>query len=334
MALLPDVGIWALLGTHLPLHWTSPKPDALSGGCSGKIYTDEKSQPPNSFFKEAKQIWWFILCHSDPSICSTSGKWDGRDGSANIKLKEALSGCPMNSWFLFKATKSLITLSKKLRLSCKMLLECCQQKMLFLHDHSTHAHTSLGSCCFLIFFLPVCRLSLFSFGSESLPACLSLCLLPFFPLLIPSSLFLSLWLLFLVPEAQSSLPHTAWGFLWMPWSRAQPNLLLQLCLWSLTESLFSPSQPAPCLLLNIQMVAEHLVPSVLLDPRKGVVGHVMSSCNLGGHLEERRHYSDSSLLLQWPLWMEPCRWTEGRKQRRKERRTVLFYSYIHSRSIY
>ena len=103
--MMPDVGIWALLDTHLPLRRTSPKLGALSKGCSGKIYTDEKSQPPNSFFKEAKQIWWFILCHSDPSICSTSGKWDRRDGSANIKLKETLSGFPTNSRFLFKATE-------------------------------------------------------------------------------------------------------------------------------------------------------------------------------------------------------------------------------------
>lgn len=57
MDLLPDVGIWTLLDTRLPLYRTSPKPAALSGGCSEKIYADEKSQPPNSFFKEAKQIW-------------------------------------------------------------------------------------------------------------------------------------------------------------------------------------------------------------------------------------------------------------------------------------
>lgn len=55
-----SVAIYGHLGTSgslSPPHRTYPKLGALSGGCSGKIDTDEKSQPPNSFFKEAKQIW-------------------------------------------------------------------------------------------------------------------------------------------------------------------------------------------------------------------------------------------------------------------------------------
>lgn len=54
--------------------------------------------------------------------------------------------------------------------------------MLFLHNHSTHTHASLGSCCFLISFLLVCNLSLFScdtfFLSLSLTLFLSLSVLP------------------------------------------------------------------------------------------------------------------------------------------------------------
>lgn len=175
-----------------------------------------------------------------------------------------------------------------------------------------HAHVNLGSCFFLIFFLRVCSLSLFSFKSDSLPVCL----LSVLPTHLPS------------PNPIISLPFTVTPVSG-PWSMVLPSCGVSC---ECPEARLSPASRSSsasgdwpricsfhpcqfCLLLKVHMMAELLVHVILRKEWYGMmlVHGVQNPIWIkNGVMTAACYHNDCC------GWSPVDRWEEGRRKGEKD----------------